>query len=67
MLRAEKMIAEAAPALVAKDGEAIARVQKQFETLKAAWPAAVPPEMPAIEPGKLSALVSDIELHVSRF
>lgn len=67
MLRAEKMIAEAAPALVAKDGEAVGRVQKQFEILKAAWPAAVPPETPTIEPGKLSALVSDIELHVSRF
>ena len=67
MLRAEKMIAEAATVLAAKDAQAVARVQKQFEVLKAAWPAAVPPETPAIEPGKLSALVSDIELHVSRF
>jgi hypothetical protein len=67
MLRAEKMIAEAAPLLTKTDADAVARVQKQFDVLKAAWPAAVPPETPAIEAGKLSALVSDIELHVSRF
>lgn len=67
MQRAEKMIAEAAPMLVAKDADAVARVQRQFALLKAAWPAAVPPEAPPMEPGQLSALVSDIELHVSRF
>lgn len=67
MLRAEKLIAAAAPALMAKDAAAVARVQTQFAILKAAWPAAIPPEMPAIDPGRLSGLVSDIELHVSRF
>jgi len=67
MLRAEKMIAEAAPLLARSDPDAVARVQKQFAALKAAWPSTVPPSTPAMEAGQLSALVSDIELHVSRF
>lgn len=67
MLRAEKLIAEAAPSLTGKDAQAVARVQQDFAQVKAAWPAPVPPETPVMEPGKLSALVSDIELHVSRF
>lgn len=67
MLRAERMIAEAAPILARVDAEAVARVQKQFAALKAAWPTPLPPDAPVIEPGALLALVSDIELHVSRF
>ena len=28
---------------------------------------AMPPEAPILEPGKMSALISDIELHASRY
>lgn len=67
MLRAERLIAEAAPILARLDPQAIATVQKQFAALKVAWPGPMPPEAPVLAPGALSALVSNIELHVSRF
>ncbi len=67
MLRAEKLITAAAPLVKKADPEALARVEKQFTALKKAWPAAIPPDAPLIEAGALSALVSDVELHVSRF
>ena len=66
-LRAEAMIEAVAPALARKDPVALARVRAALIQLKAAWPAPMPPDAPALEPGPMSALVSDIELHVSRF
>lgn len=67
MLRAERLIEQTAPVLMQQDADAIRRVRDQFARVKAVWPAPVPPEKPLMEPGVLSALVSDIELHVSRF
>lgn len=67
MLRAERMIEQTAPVLARTDAEAVQRVREKFAKLKEAWPGPIPPEKPLIEPGALSALVSDIELHVSRF
>lgn len=67
MLRAGELIAEAAPQAASRDPQAVEVVKKRFEQLKTAWPTAVPPETPIIELGALSALVSDVELHVSRF
>lgn len=67
MQRADALIAQAVPLLKAKDPAALARVEQKFAELKKAWPTPTPPETPLIQPGALSALVSDIELHVSRF
>lgn len=64
--RAERLIAEAAPHVARVDRAALDVVTKRVAELKKAWPTALPPEKPVIEPGALSALVSDIELHVSR-
>lgn len=67
MQRAEKLFAQAGPLVKAKDPEALSRVMQKFAEAKKAWPSPLPPDAPVIEPGILSALVSDIELHVSRF
>ena len=67
MLRAERLIEQTAPVLARADAEAVKRVREKFAKVKEAWPGPVPPDKPVIEPGALSALVSDIELHVSRF
>ena len=43
------------------------RSARDLAELKTAWPAPMPPEKPILEPGKMSALISDIELHASRY
>jgi hypothetical protein len=65
--QAERMIEGAAPELDKADPAALARIRSALAQLKAAWPAPMPPETPLLEPGKMSALISDIELHASRY
>ncbi len=64
---AERMIEAAAPGLGKVDADALARIRASLAKLKAAWPAPMPPDTPVMEPGVMSALISDIELHASRF
>mgnify|MGYP001255420371 CR=1 FL=1 len=67
VLRAERMIEGAAGVLGKLDAPALQRVRADFARLKAAWPAPMPPAAPVMEPGQILALVSDIELHMSRY
>jgi hypothetical protein len=64
---AERMIEAAAPELAKVDADALARVRTALAKLKAAWPAPMPPQAPILQPGEMSALISDIELHTSRY
>ena len=65
--QADRMIEGAAPELAKADPAALARIRSALAQLKAAWPAPMPPEAPLLEPSKISALISDIELHASRY
>jgi hypothetical protein len=65
--QAERMIEGAAAELAKADAGALATIRRALAELKTAWPAPMPPEKPILEPGKLSALISDIELHASRY
>jgi hypothetical protein len=64
---AERMIEAAAPELARVDAAALERIRSALAKLKAAWPAPMPPDAPILQPGEMSALVSDIELHASRY
>lgn len=64
---AERMIEAAAPELAKVDADALARIRTALAKLKAAWPAPMPPDAPILQPGAMSALISDIELHASRY
>jgi hypothetical protein len=64
---AERMIEAAGPELARSDADALAKIRRAMAELKTAWPAPMPPEKPILEPGRLSALISDIELHASRY
>jgi len=64
---AERMFEAAAAELGRKDAGALARVRTALTKLKTAWPAPMPPPAPVLPVGEISALVSDIELHASRF
>jgi len=65
--QAERMIEGAAPELARIDPDALARIRTALAKLKTAWPAPMPPDAPIVQPGEMSALVSDIELHASRY
>lgn len=65
--QAERMLEAAAPELARKDAAALDKIRKDLAELKTAWPAPMPPETPLLEPGRMSALISDIELNASRF
>jgi hypothetical protein len=65
--QAERMIEGAAAELAKADAEALATMRRALAELKTAWPTPMPPPAPILEPGKVSALVSDIELHASRY
>ena len=65
--QAERMLEGAAAELKKADPAAFARIRSALAELKTAWPAPMPPEKPIVEPGKMSALISDIELHASRY
>jgi hypothetical protein len=64
---AERMIEAAAPELTRIDADALARIRGALAKLKAAWPAPMPPDAPILQPGEMSALISNIELHTSRY
>jgi hypothetical protein len=64
---AERMIEAAAPELVKIDADALERMRTALAKLKTAWPAPMPPAVPVLQPGEISALVSDVELHASRY
>lgn len=64
---AERMLDEAAPELAKTDAASLAKIRAVLAQLKTAWPEPMPPAAPVIEPGKLSALVSDFELYASRY
>jgi hypothetical protein len=61
------MIEGASAELGRLDAEALAKVRAAFAKLKMAWPAPMPPDAPVLDVGQISAIVSDIELHVSRY
>ena len=65
---AERMI-DGAAAELAEGGRRrhSRKIREDLAELKTAWPAPMPPEKPILEPGKMSALISDIELHASRY
>ena len=65
--QAERMIEGVAAKLAALDKEALQKVRADLAQLKKAWPAPMPPGAPLFEPGQISAIISDIELHVSRY
>jgi hypothetical protein len=65
--QAERMIEGAAPELAKLDAESLARIRGSIAKLKAAWPAPMPPQAPVLEVGQISAIISDIELHISRY
>jgi hypothetical protein len=65
--QAERMIESAAPELAKADAATLERIRIAFAKLKTAWPAPMPPDTPVLRPGEMSALVSEIELYVSRF
>jgi hypothetical protein len=64
---AERMIESVAGELQKADPEVLARVRASLAKLKVAWPAPMPPPAPLLEIGQMSALISDIELHTSRY
>ncbi len=64
---AERMLDSVAPELEKADPEALGRVRASLAKLKVAWPAPMPPPAPLLDVGQMSALISDIELHVSRY
>ena len=65
--QAERMIEGAAAELGRIDAEALGRTRAGLAKLKTAWPTPMPPEAPILGLGQISAIISDIELHVSRY
>lgn len=64
--RAERVIEDAARAGQRPlDAANLAKVRAAFARLKAAWPAPLPPEKPLLDGGRMSALISEIELYTS--
>ena len=61
------MIEAAAPSWPRSTPTRSPRIRAALAKLKTAWPAPMPPETPILEPGEMSALISDIELHASRY
>jgi hypothetical protein len=62
--RAERMIESGAAGLL--DASSLARARAAFAEIKTAWPAPMPPPQPVLETGRISALISEIELATSR-
>ena len=65
--QAERMIEGAAGELAKIDAESLGKVRAGLAKLKTAWPAPMPPQAPILDVGQISAIISDIELHVSRY
>jgi hypothetical protein len=67
VLRAERMIESVAGILGKLDAQALRHVRSDLAQIKAAWPTPMPPAAPVMEASKISALISSIELHTSRY
>ena len=67
VLQAERMFEGAAGELARIDKDALTRIRATLIQLKSAWPAPMPPNQPVLDAGAISALISDIELHISRY
>jgi hypothetical protein len=65
--QAEKMLERAAPELAKIDIQALQNIRADFAKLKAAWPAPMPPAAPVFTPDEMSAIISDIEQHASKY
>ena len=65
--QAERMFEGSAAELARIDKDALAQIRTIFARLKAAWPEPMPPSQPVLDVGTISALISDIELHISRY
>ena len=67
VLQAERMFEGAAAELTRLDKGSLDKIRAIFAKLKTAWPAPMPPDQPVLDAGAITALVSDIELHISRY
>ncbi|NJO23397.1 MAG: hypothetical protein HC868_11185 [Sphingomonadales bacterium] len=67
VLQAERMFERSAAELARIDKDALARIRATLAKLKTAWPAPMSPDKPVLDAGTISALISDIELHISRY
>ena len=65
--QAEQMFERAAPELSRIDKDSLQRIRASLAKLKSAWPAPMPPETPVLQVSEMSGLISDIELHISRY
>jgi hypothetical protein len=65
--QAERMLEAAAPELSRIDKESLQRIRASFAKLKSAWPVPMPPEQPVLQVSEIAGLISDIELHISRY
>ena len=67
VLQAERMFERSAAELARIDKGSLDQIRAIFAKLKTAWPAPMPPDKPVHDAGEISALISDIELHISRY
>jgi hypothetical protein len=67
VLEAEQMFETIAPELRKIDAQSLARIRATFAELKTAWPAPMPPVAPLLDVSQISSLISDIELHISKY
>jgi hypothetical protein len=67
VMQAERMFEGAAVELARIDKASLDKIRAIFTQLKTAWPAPMPPDKPVHDVGEISALISDIELHISRY
>lgn len=65
--QAERMFEGARVELERIDKAAFGRIRTDLAKLKAAWPAPMPPDKPVLDVSEISSLISDIELHISRY
>ena len=67
VLQAERMFQGTAAELARVDKDGLASIRTAFAKLKTAWPAPMPPDKPVLDVSEISSLISDIELHISRY
>ena len=65
--QAERMFEQSSKQLARVDKDSLAKIRASFARLKKAWPAPMPPAQPVLEVSEISGLISDIELHISRY
>ena len=62
VFQAERLLVSVNAPLTAKFPDAAAKLRTGLDELKTAWPAAVPPSAPVLEPSKVAATISKLEL-----